>query len=274
MHHRTQLQFLFAIALSFVCSSVFAQIPVVPPNPAELSITDKAGSKLAIESLKFQDEKGEKVPLSKYFQTGRPVLLSLVYYECPTLCSLVMNGILDGAKALQWTIGKEYDVIHVSIDPRESFALATQKKDSYIKAYGRLGAENGWHFLTGSEDQIKALADAVGFGFRYDPKSKEYAHSAGIFVLTPDGRISRTLYGIQYVARDLRFSLIEASDGKIGTVLDRIVLYCYRYDPASRKYSLYAMRLMRAGGAGTLLVFGGYLWVFWQRQRRGKDRRS
>lgn len=266
MHHRIALLLLIAIFMPFSRAQA-SSIPVVPPDAAAISITEKTGSQVPIQELKFRDETGAVVPLAKFFGRGRPVVLSLVYYECPSLCSLVMNGVLDSTKALQWTIGKEFDVVHVSIDPKEGASLAHLKKEVYVKAYGRLGADNGWHFLTGEADQIQRLADAVGFGFKYDEKSKEYAHSAGVFVLTPDGRISRTLYGIKYSARDLRLSLLEASDGKIGTVLDRIVLYCYRYDPASKGYSLYAMRLMQLGGAGTVLVFGGYLWVFWRGQR-------
>ena len=164
---------------------------------------------------------------------------------------------------------EKFEIVSVSINPRETPALATRKKESYLKAYGRPQAASGWHFLTGDEAQIQKLAAEVGFGYRYDSQEKQYAHSAALFVLTPEGKISRYLYGIEFPVKDFRLALLEATRGKIGTVVDRILLFCYRYDPYTRSYSVYLAKLMQAGCGATILIFGSYLFVFWRRQRKG-----
>lgn len=240
----------------------------VPEDLKEAGITEHLGSAVSIHDLNFKDETGKDVKLSQYFASGKPVVLSLVYYDCPSLCNYLLNGKLESLKALKWSVGQQFEVVTVSINPRETPELAAAKKATYLKEYGREGAEAGWHFLTGTEDQIGKLASQVGFGFKYDPKEKQYAHSAAIFVLTPDGKISRYLYGIMYSPQDLRLSLLEASNGKIGTIIDRIILFCYKYNPETRKYSVYLSKIMQASGAGTVLVVGSYLAVFWRRQRR------
>jgi len=207
---------------------------------------------------------------------GKPVILNFVYYNCPSLCGFVLNGLLDGMKGLKWSIGQEFDVLTVSIDPRETPDLALAKKENYLEQLAsKVGeqdvetASKGWRFLTGSEEQVRPLAEAVGFRYRWDKVAQEYAHGAGVFVLTPQGKISRTLYGIQYSPKDFKLALVEAGEGKVGTLMDQVLLFCFRYDPSSRGYSLYAFRLVQAGGAGTLFLVGGYLLAFWRKQRKG-----
>ncbi len=241
---------------------------VVPPELQGVGITERLGESVALGSIRFKDESGETVTLAKYFSSRRPVLLNIVYYGCPSLCGLVLNGVLEGLKELDWSPGEKFEVVTVSMDHREGPELARGKKESMLKSLGRPGAENAWHFLTGEEAEIRKLAAQVGFGFRWEEKQKEYAHAAGIFLLTPEGRISRVLYGIQYTAKNLKLALLEASDGRIGTIVDRFVLLCFRYDPTKRGYSFAIARVMQASGAGTVLVFGGYLALFWRRQRR------
>ncbi len=205
--------------------------------------------------LPFRDEHGRTLPLSAYF--GRkPIVLSLAYYECPMLCTLALNGQLRAYRALGFNIGREFDVITVSINPKEGPALAAAKKASYLDKYRRAGAENGWHFLTGTEPSIEALANAVGFHYTYDPESQQYAHTTGLIVLTPEGRIARYQYGVEYSAEDLRRSLIEASAHKIGTPVEQVLLYCFHYDPATGKYSLAILNLIRTGA---VLTFAGLL---------------
>jgi protein SCO1/2 len=172
-------------------------------------------------------------------------------------------------KELDWSVGKNFEMVTVSIDPTEKPELASKKKAAYIKSYEREGAELGWHFLTGDEPQIRKLAAQVGFGYRYEPKDKQYAHSAAIFALTPEGKISRYLYGVEFKKTDLRLTLIEASNGKIGTVIDRILLFCYRYDPQTRKYSIYLTKVMQVGCGLALVIFGGNLALLWRRERKG-----
>lgn len=268
----------YALFLSAVSTAAFA-IPqpkymhssgssATAPDLKDVGIIERLGSQVEIEKYHFKDESGKDVLLSQYFTSKRPVILSLVYFGCPNLCGLVLNGMTDGMRELNWNVGKEFDVVTISIDPKEDAALATEKKKSQLAMYRRMGAENGWHFLTGTEDQIRKLAAQVGFGYHYDEKAKEYAHAAGIFVLTPSGVISRVLYGIEYSARDLKLALLEASDGKVGTITDRILLYCYKYDALAKGYSFYAMRLVQAGAAVTLIALFGYLFWFWRRERQ------
>ena len=240
----------------------------VPAALKDIGITEKLGSKISIQELTFKDEDGKDVQLAKFFSSKRPVLLNLVYFECPNLCSFVLNGLVDSLKPLSWTPGNEFEIVTVSIDPHEKSLLAAKKKANYLRSYGRPGAAPGWHFLTGEEKQIKKLASEVGFGYRYNEEERQYAHSAAQFVLTPEGKISRYLYGIENSEKDLRLALLEASNGQIGTIVDRFMLFCYRYDPQSRKYSVYITKLMQTGCAGTVVIFGSYLAVFWRRQRR------
>ncbi|MER3401979.1 MAG: SCO family protein [Armatimonadota bacterium] len=206
-------------------------------------------------NLTFRDETGKTVRLGDYFGQ-RPVILVLAYYECPMLCTVVLNELTRSLHALDYTIGKEFEVITVSISPTETPELALKKKQTYLSAYKKKGAERGWHFLVGDEPNIKALANAVGFQYTYDPRTKQYAHPAVIMILTPQGKLSRYLLGIEFAARDLKFALIEASEGKIGNPVTSAVLYCFQYDPSSGKYGLVILRLVQLAGLITVLSLG------------------
>ena len=241
----------------------------VPNDLKEIGIQEHLGEQVSINDLTFRNEEGSPVQLKEFFKSGRPVILTLVYYECPNLCNYMLNGFVKSLKKVDWTAGEKFEIVTVSINPKETPQLAKQKKAAYLAAYGRPLAESGWHFLTGDEDQIGKLAKEVGFGFKYDPREKQYGHAAALFMLTPTGKISRYLYGIEFKNKDLRLALLEASNGKIGNVIDRFLLFCFRYDPETRKYSIYSLRLMEAGCAGTVVAFGGYLALFWRRQRKG-----
>ncbi len=279
MRQPNLLPSLLSVVLSLSSAPTFAdgKDPSTTDLPADLKgigITEKLGESISIQSLKFRDEKGEEVALSRYFQAKRPVLLALVYYACPNLCTLVLNGLVESAKQIDWHAGSQYEVVAVSIDHRETPELAAQKKVAYLKDLGQPESAEGWHFLVGQEEQVARLAKEVGFGFKYNPVDGQFAHGAALFVLTPEGKLSRILYGIQYRAQDLRLSLLEASSGTIGTILDRFLLFCYSYNPVTRKYSVVLTRVVQAGSAGTVLVFGSYLAFFWRRQRLMVRRRS
>ncbi len=208
--------------------------------------------------LEFRDETGASVRLGEYFGS-KPVILALVYYECPMLCTLVLNGLVSSLKALSFSIGEEFEVVALSFDPNETPEMAAAKKETYLGAYRRPSAAAGWHFLTGDESSIKQLAEAVGFRYRYDPASDEFAHAAGITVLTPSGRIARYFYGVEYAPRDVRLGLIEAADEKIGSPVDQLMLYCFRYDVTTGRYSAAVLNLVRLGGILTVLAFVAFL---------------
>jgi len=257
--------------LVFSAVAVRAEEKALEPAFQQIKITEQIGNKVDINNLRFTDESGQDLPLSTYFGGKKPVIVLLVYYKCPGICNYLLNGFVNSASTLEWTPGQEFEVVTVSVNPAEGPELAAAKKATYMKRWGR-DVSSGWHWLTGREDQIKKLADQLGFGYRYDDESGEFAHSAGIFVLTPDGTISRTLYGIDFPYRDLKLSLMEASEGKLGTVMDQILMFCYRYDPFSRGYAFYGIRIMQVGGLLTMLLLGGYLFWFWSRQRKGGQR--
>lgn len=238
----------------------------VPSELEGIAIKDHAGKDVP-RDVTLTDQDGQKVRLGDYFDGKRPVLLAMAYYECPMLCSLVLTGVLEGIKPLRWTAGEDYRVVVVSFDPRDTPERAADKRKAYLKAYGRDIGARGFDFLVGDEASTKRVADAVGFGFRWDARQQQYAHAAGAFVITPGGRISRTLYGLSYVS-DLRLSLLEASEGKIGSVVERVLLFCYHYDPVSRGYILATMRVLKLSGALTILVIGAFLLRFWRAERR------
>lgn len=269
MLNRGILRIMISLVCLLPCTFAKAEekLSGLPPALQKVGIVEKLGSKLPLDLL-FRDETGAKVPLQKYFTGKKPVILALVYYRCPSLCNLTMNGMLDVFKASPWVPGTQFDVINVSIDPKEDEKIASAKKRTYIENLGKPGAEKGWHFLTGDQASIQALADAVGFKFEYDKAMGEYAHAAAIQVVTPGGVLSRYYFGVRFPERDLRLSLLEASDGKVGTVIERFMLFCYRYDPAFRGYTLVASRIMQAGGALMALLMGGLLAGFWLRERK------
>ncbi len=218
--------------------------------------------------LTFQDEQGRDVRLAEIFG-DRPIVLTLVYYRCPMLCSQVLNGLVRSLRPLSIEPGKDFDIVTVSIDPEDTPYLASRKKESYIEEYGRPGAAAGWHFLTGEEDQIRRLASTVGFRYTYNPVTKLYAHAAGIVVLTPGGRVSRYLYGVDFPPRDLQFSLLESSTGTIGSPIRKVLLLCYNYDAAAGKYTLSIVRVTQVLGVATVLTLAGavVLMLLWERRR-------
>ncbi|MCA1584002.1 MAG: SCO family protein [Acidobacteria bacterium] len=217
--------------------------------------------------LPFRDEEGRAVRLGDYFGS-RPVVLAFAYYECPMLCTQVLNGLTSSLSVLDLSIGREFDVVTVSFDPRETPVLAAGKKKAYLDRYKREGAAAGWHFLTGDEKSIAALTSAAGFRYAWDTESQQFAHASGIVVVTPDGRLSRYFFGIEYAPRDVKFALLESSAGRIGTMADQLLLYCYHYDPVKGSYSFVAMNAVRLGGAVTLVALGGFVVVAIRREHR------
>jgi protein SCO1/2 len=216
-------------------------------------------------NLMFNDETGQPVQLQKYFGQ-KPVILIMVYYQCPMLCTQVLTGFTGAMNGIvRFNIGREFDVVTVSIDPRDTAEDAARAKKTYIQRYRRAGAEQGWHFLTGKKDQIDALAQAVGFRYAWDPKIQQYAHASGIMLLTPDGRVSQYYYGIEYAPRDIQLGLIEASKGKIGNVVDQVLLYCYHYDPTQGKYGAAIFNVLRLSALATVLLVGGFMVVMFRR---------
>jgi protein SCO1/2 len=239
------------------------------PLPTELEgvgITEHLDARVPLDTT-FDDETGKQVTLGSYFVKDRPVILTLNYFTCPMLCTLILNGMTDAMKEIPWTPGRQFEIVTVSFDPTETPTLARLKKKSYLEAYGRPDAAAGWHFLTGEEESIRALTDAVGFKYRWDDTEKQFAHAAAIFILTPDGHISRYLYGVQFEPKDLRLALLEASSGKIGSPMDQVLMYCYHYDASSGRYSIAAQQIMKIGGILTVLVLAGWLIGFWLRER-------
>ncbi len=244
--------------------------------PAELEgveIVEHLNGQLPLD-LEFADSSGKTVRLGDYFNGEKPAILTLVYYRCPMLCSLVLNGMIDALKEVSLTAGKDFRIVTVSIDPRETPQLAKLNKQNHVKAYGRAEAAQGWCFLTGREENIKKLADATGFGYRYVEDRQEYVHLAVIFVVTPDGRLSRYLYGIKFDPGTVKMALVEAGEGKIGSTMDRILLSCFHFDAEAGRYNVAAMRVMQAGGVLTVLVLGTVLVLYWRRdsaRRRVRD---
>jgi protein SCO1/2 len=241
--------------------------PALPGALQGVGIEQKLDAQVPLD-LTFRDETGRTVPLSTYFHSGRPVLLAPVYYRCPMLCTQILNGIASSLKAVSFNPGQEFEVVAFSFDPKDTVETAAAKKDVYLHWYGRANTANGWHFLTGDEPNIKALMDAVGFHYKYDPATDQYAHASGVMILTPDGRLSKYFYGVEYAPRDIRLGLVEASLNKIGTPVDEILLFCYHYDPATGKYGAAAIGAMRTAAGGFVLAAGAFLFLMLRRDRR------
>jgi len=241
------------------------QIPIL----REVGIDQKLDDQIPLD-LEFSDEDGRVVRLRDYFGS-RPVVLALVYYECPMLCTQVLNGLVGSLETLSFNPGEEFEVVVLSFDPGETPAIAAETRKTYMRRYGRPAYEAGWHFLTGRESSVKALADAVGFRYAYDEAIDQYAHPAAITVLTGEGRVSKYLYGIEFAPRDLRLALVEAAEGRIGTAVDQALLFCYHYDPETGKYGLVVMNLVRTGGILTLLALGAFIVLTLRRERRAQQ---
>ncbi len=255
-----------AVCLATMPAAVsFAEEPI-PVELRGLGVEEHLGQRID-SNLTFKDEAGQTVPLSKYFDGKTPVILSLIYYQCPSLCNLILNAQVDALKKMDWSIGEQFRMVSVSIDPKETPAIASAKKEAYLEEYGRKGSENGWHFLTGTKENIDALASQVGFKFKWVEETKQFAHGSAFFILTGDGKISRYMYGLTYEPKVLRLGLLEAGEGKIGSFMDRLILFCYHYDSSQKKYVVLANRIMTFGTMSTLIILGTYIGLLWRRER-------
>jgi protein SCO1/2 len=243
------------------------------PTPLKnVTIEQRLNAQIPLDTT-FRDEYGHSVQLSSYFGK-RPVVLALIYYQCPMLCTQILNGITRAARVMTLEPGKDYDVVAISFDAREGPADASAKKAVYMKEIGQPQAPRAWHFLTGDVDNIKRVTDAVGFRYVWDAHTAQFAHASAVYILTPQGKISKYFYGVDYSARDLRFGLIEASSNKIGTPVDQILLFCYHFDPHSAKYTPVALGILRLAGAATLFMLGGFVVIMLRRESRQKGGRS
>ena len=236
---------------------------------SKIGIDQRLNQRVPLD-LPFVDENGRDVRLGDYFGK-RPVLLAMVYYECPMLCTQVLNGVAGALKTMNFDVGREFDVVAVSINPKEGPGLAAAKKQTYVERYGRPQTAGGWHFLTGREENIRALANAVGFRYVYDEETKQFAHGAGIELLTPKGVIARYYYGIEYSPRDIRLGIIEASEEKVGNPIDSVMLLCFHYDPTTGKYGATALTMVRVGAVATMIGFAAFLFVAVRRERAAGD---
>jgi len=241
----------------------------LPDALQKVGIEQRLGENLPLD-VEFTNEQGQPVKLGEYFKSGRPVILALVYYECPMLCNEVLNGLTGSLKGMSLTAGKDFDVLAISFDARENDKpdLARNKKASYLEHYGRPGTDNGWHFLTGKQESIDAVTKAVGFKYYWDENSKQFAHVGGIMITTPEGKLSRYFYGIDYAPKDVKFGIIESSADRIGNPAEQLLLYCYHYDPATGKYGLAILRVLRVVSVAMLLGLGSMLFVFWRKGKR------
>ncbi|MBL8139674.1 MAG: SCO family protein [Acidobacteria bacterium] len=266
-----------ALAVAMTAGGASAQkLPNVPtPGEAastqsnllkEIQFEQRLDAQVPLDLL-FRDETGRAVALKDVFGP-RPVILALVYYECPMLCSQVLSGLTSALDVLDFNVGTEFDVVAISFNPKEGPGLAQGKKQSTIERYRRPGTERGWHFLTGPPESIAQLTQAVGFKYAWDETTKQYAHAAGVVVLTPGGKVSKYFYGIEYAPRDLKFGLMQAADGKIGSPAEKLLLYCYHYDPATGTYGLVAMTAVRIAGGLTILGMAAFWFVMWRRSRK------
>ncbi|MGI9101214.1 MAG: SCO family protein [Terriglobales bacterium] len=269
-----------AVAVLFSASLAAGQMGPPPlqaatPPPQILSsiaIDQNLKTQLPLDTP-FLDESGKTVKLGDYFGK-RPVILSLVYYECPMMCTEVLNGMVSAFGVLKFDIGRDFDVVTISFDAREKPELARQKQAMYVRRYGRAGADRGWHFLTGTQPSIDAVTKAVGFHYQWDQQTQQFAHATAIMLLTPQGKIAQYYYGVEYSPRDLRLGLIEASQGHMGTVVDQVLLYCYHYDPRTGRYGAIISRALQIGGAITIVVLGGFMILMFKLEPKSQKRIS
>jgi protein SCO1 len=244
----------------------------LPSALNEVGIEQKLNEQLPLDT-KFVDETGREVVLGEYFGK-KPVVLALVYYECPMLCNEVLNGLTRSLKGMNFTVGKEFDVVAVSFDPKDRPEIARAKKESYIAKYGNAESAAGWHFLTGTPESIEKITRAVGFRYRWDEESKQFAHAGGIQVVTPEGKLARYFYGIDYAPKEVKFGLMEASASKIGNPVDQLLLYCFHYDPSSGKYGLAIMRVVRLAGLVTIFGLAAMLFVLWRYNGQNRNEKT
>jgi protein SCO1/2 len=279
-NHQRPMALLVAMALAFAVGA-HAQLysppesagPAAGQKPAILNnvgLDQKLNNPLPLDAT-FRDERGNPVVLKQFFN-GKPAILTLVYYQCPMLCTEVLNGLSSAIAPLKYDLGKDYQIITISIDPTETPAIAEAKKEKYIQRYGRAGAGEGWHFLTGDKPNIDAVASAVGFRYAYDANIKQYAHPSTIMLVTSDGHVAQYYTGIEYEPKDLRLGLTEASDNKIGTVVDRALLFCYHYDPTQGRYTPKIMMVVRAGGVLTVAAMGLMLFALMRGEKHKREK--
>lgn len=243
----------------------------VPKQLAAVDVKEQLGRELP-RTLGFRDETGRPVTLNDFFDGKTPVLFTLNYSNCPMLCSLQLNGLVKGLKEVEWAINRDYRVVTVSLEPNEPVEVSQRTLNRYLTQYARPEARGGWHFLAGSEANVKAFADAIGFSFRYDEKRQEYAHPAAIVLASPDGRVMRYLYGLEYQPKTLRLGLVEASEGRIGSTLDRLILYCFHYDSSEGRYAPVARKVMQVGGGFTVVLLAGFVTVLLRADGKKKRR--
>lgn len=271
---------LLAAATTLGATTSFGQVPPPPAPPVDqkppistqIGWDQRLGQALPLDTA-LRDESGRTVALRDYFK-GKPVVLSFNYYECPMLCTVQLQGLVSALNVIAFDAGKEFEIVTLSVDPTETSQEATRYKKGYMDRYPRKTAAEGWHFLTGDSANIDALTQAAGFRYAWDEDTKQYAHPAGIIVATPDGRIGQYLFGIEYAPRDLRFALVEASSGRIGTLVDQAILYCYKYDPATGRYGAAIMRILRVLAVLTLLALGTFVFLMHRRDARLALRRA
>ncbi len=255
----------FALMMSLEWVGIAHAVSSLPPALQNVTFEQRLNEQVPLD-LEFVDDAGRPVKLGDYFD-DKPVILVLAYYRCPMLCTLVLNGLVQGMLDVPFDVGRDFRIVTVSFDARETPELAAAKKRTYIDRYGRPGAAEGWHFLTGTQPAIDRLTESVGFHYAYDAAHDEFAHASGIIVTTPSGRISRYFYDIRYSARDLRLGLVEASENRIGSPVDQVLLFCFHYDPREGRYGAAVMRFVRVGGALTLVSLVALLAYMWKRER-------
>jgi protein SCO1/2 len=236
-----------------------------PANLREVGFDQKLNEQVPLD-LRFRDESGKSVQLTEYFK-GKPVILDFVYFKCRDLCPLLTDGVARALKAISFSAGNEFNVVTVSFDPQDTPALAAAKKADLMEKYSRPGADSGWHFLTGDQESIHRLTQAVGFRYNYDAQTGEFGHATGIVLLTPEGKTSRYFYGIDFSPRDLRLGLVEAAANRIGSPIDQLLLFCYHYDPTTGKYTPLVTNILRLAGGATVLAIGGFIFVMVRRER-------
>lgn len=262
----TLLRALAVVSLSLVFGAGAARAQVNRPIPEleNLEIQDKVGTQLPLD-VQLTDQTGAAIKVGDYFDGKLPTIIVMAYYSCPMLCTLVLNGVTKTLRELAFSVGTDFRVLVVSIDPRDTTSLAAQKRANYLATYGRQVGARGWDFALGTEVEVRRLASAIGFRYRWDEEGKQYAHAAAAFLVTPQGVLSRTLYGITFAKRDLNLGLVEASEGRLGTTIDKLTLFCFHYDPLKKSYVMVARRVMSLGGLLTMLILGSWLTFLWRR---------
>ena len=262
----------FIVSIFLVISFVFPQqLKENFPSERPIDIIENLGGYIPLEE-KFVNESGEVIEIGSFFNNEIPTILTLNYFECPMLCTLVLNGLAESIKNLTLNSGDDYQIITIDINPNEKTLFANQKKKNYIKGYGLQNVEKNWHFLTGTQESIKKIADSIGYIYYYDEQRDEYMHPAAITLLSSEGKISRYLYGIEYPNKDLKLGILEASEGKVGSTLDKIILYCYHYDPYKNTYTIFATNVMRLGGIFTIIFLCIMIAGYWKKDKHLFDK--